>query len=350
MLISPTPLMSVVMPETRAGRAFVVVVTLSTLAATLLAWLDLRQRSTALTAKVTDAIGAQERLERAVQLFRFERGSKGLGVTALIEQLRFWAPLLDLSTTPQREIAPIQERVDDILSALDDIGKDAFGPLHGEFKKSEPGKDDELIRWLLLAMSRVDAERGKDLLAACLRGFEVPVTSRIRVIAAERLLELDRARTASILAEILAYESSSGIDSTRMSVEMQAKYAAAKIQPPPMRMLFNLVDILVKSSAPNLEDHLIMVASRQGQDRMTVQACVRYLGELKAPRAVRVIKKLFDTPPELIINPIFQNHCLDAIAQIEGGGACDYFRELLRAKPDERVQAKLQQLIKTHCR
>ena len=337
------------MPETRAGRAFLFVATLSTLAVTLLAWNDLRRRTEMLTARATDAIAAQERLERAVQLFRFERGSKGLGATALIEQLRFYAPLLDLSTTPQREIALIQERVDDILSALDDIGSDAFEPLHGEFKKSEPGKDDELIRWLLLAMSRVNAARGKDLLAACLRGFEVPVTSRIRVIAAERLLELDRPRTGSILAEILAYESAAGIDSTRMSAEIQARYVAAKIQPPPMRMLFNLVDILVRSGAPGLEDHLIMAASRQGQDRMTVQACVRHLGELKAPRAVKVLKKLFDTPPELIINPIFQNHCLDAIAQIEGRGACDYFRELLRAKPDERVQAKLQQLIKTHC-
>lgn len=337
------------MSETRRSRAILILAILLTLATTVVAWLDQRRRSDALGDRVGGVIEATERLERAVQLFRFERGSKGLGVAALIEQLRFWAPLLDLSTTPQHEIPRIQQRVDDILTAFDDIGDDAFEPLLTAFHQAAPGQDDELIRWLLEAMSQVDQERSEDLLVACTRALEFPVTGRIRVRAAQRLLELDKAKAAQVLSQILEYETAAGIDEHRMPPDLRNKLAASKIAPQPMRMLFNFVDYLVASQAPDVEDRLIMAATRPDQDRMTVQTCVKHLGELKSKRAVKALKRLFDAPPEMNLNPIFQNYCLDAIGKIEGADACAYFRDLLLQKPDERVMDKLQAMIKTYC-
>jgi hypothetical protein len=340
------------MTEIRASRAltsFTLLATTATLVLLTLGWLDLRRRLAEQDARAAEVSQALQRVERAVQLFRFERGSKGLGVAALLEQLRFWAPMLEVSSTPQKELPVIQQRVDDILTALSALGPEAFDPLHKELTRCDPGKDDELIRWLLQGMTLVDPARGKDVLATAVRGFEFPVTSRIRSFAAERLLELDRERAARLLSEVLTYETAAGIDSGRMPQDLQAKFTAAKVQPAPMRMLFNFVDTLVRAAPGDLEERLIMVATRPEQDRMTVQTCVRHLGEMKSQRALRAIKKLYDTPPEMAMNPIFQNHCLDAIGRIEGAGACDYFKDMLRKKPDERVQAKLQDLIKQHC-
>jgi len=337
------------MSESRAPRALLTVLVLLVLGATVAAWFDLRRRTDGLAESLTKAAEAQERLERAVQLFRFERGSKGLGVAALIEQLRYWAPLLDVSTTPQHEIPRIKQRVDDILSAFGDLGADAFDPLLAAFHAAVPGKDDELIRWLLQAMTTVDAERGKDLLVKCLRGFELPVSARVRVLAANRLVELEPAVAARVLGQIVEYESASGIDPHRLPADLQARVAAAKVPMAPMRMFFNFIDALVRAKPENLEDQLIMVATRPNEDRMTVQSCVKYLGDLKSQRAVKALKRLYESPPEMTMNPIFQNHCLDAIGKIEGAAACDYFRDSLRRRPDETVIAKLQELIKTYC-
>ncbi|MEZ5963404.1 MAG: hypothetical protein R3F56_06110 [Planctomycetota bacterium] len=337
------------MPETRPNRFLLTLLVLLSLAATVAAWFDLRQRNDVLVARLEASNAAQERLERAVQLFRFERGSKGLGVAALIEQLRHWAPLLDLSTTPQHEIPRIKQRVEDILSAFADLGADAFDALNAAWRSSIPGKDDELTRWILEAMARVDQPRTVDVLVTCLRGLEVPVSNRIRIQAGNQLLALDKARAAKELSGIVEYETAAGIDVGRLPPDIKQQLAASKVAPQPLRMFFNLVDLLVAAQPEGLDDKLIMIATRPDQDRMTVQACVRHLGELKSKRAVKAIKRLYEKPPEMTLNPIFQNHCLDAIAQIEGADACDYFRDQLRKQPDESVATKLQSLIKTHC-
>jgi hypothetical protein len=338
------------MSETRAPRAFAtflpIVLVLVLIAAV---WLDLRRRTDALAERVAAAAEAQEQVARAVQLFRFERGSQGLGVAALIEQLRYWAPLLGLATTPKAELPRIQQRVDDILTAFGDIGPSAFDPLLRTFHAATPGSDDELIRWVLRAMSAVDQERSEDVLVACARGIDFPVSGPIRVHAAGRLLELDKPKAAQLMSEIVGYESAGGIDLHRMPPELRQKLTGSKVAPQPLRMFFNFIDILAASGAVDVEDKLIMAASRPDQDRMTVQTCVVHLGNLQSARAVKTIKRLYEAPPEMAINPIFQNHCLDAIAKIEGAAACDYFRDLLRKGPDERVASKLKDLIKTHC-
>ena len=71
--------------------------------------------------------------------------------------------------------------------------------------------------------------------------------------------------------------------------------------------------------------------------RQPVQSCVKHLGQLRAKRASKPIRKLFDAPPDMTIHPIFQNHCLDAIAAIDGAAACGHFREQLRHATHHRV-------------
>lgn len=338
------------MSEPRGGRAALVVLLLACLGVSVAHWLDQRSATARLLEGLDRLNQEQARLERAVQLFRFERGSKGLGVHALIEQLRHWAPLLDVSTTAQRELPGIEAKVRDILSALQDLGADAYGPLLDAFRTAESGKDDELRRWLLEGMLRVDRARSLDLAATCLRGWEFAATPRLRTIAGQMLLDHDKPRAAKLLSEILGYESSKGIDRSRLTPDQQKALAAITPAPQPMRMFFNLVDLFVAAGASDTEERLLVVATRPDQDLITVQTAVKHLGKLRAKNAGRAIRKLFEAPPEMAVNPIFQNHCLDAIAEIEGPSACEYFKDQLRRGPDERVSAKLQDLIKTHCR
>lgn len=331
-------------------RAATLVALVATLGITTTHWVTARHATTELTKQIERLAGEQAELARAVQLFRFERGSKGLGATALIEQLRFWAPLLDLSSTPQREINAIQTKVADILRAFEDIGKDAYEPVLAAFRQAKPTQDDELRRWLLEAMIRVDRDRARELLATCVRGWEFDVTPRVRMIAGQQLLEIDKPQAAKLLSEIMRYETGKGIDRSRLTPELQQKLAALPTPPQPMKMFFNLVDLFVATGAADVEEQLLVVATRPDQDLTTVQSCVKHLGQLRAKRASKTIRKLFDAPPEMTINPIFQNHCLDAIAAIDGAEACDYFREQLRRGPDERVLNKLQDLLKAHCK
>jgi len=340
--------MSAVMPQDhRVARIVLPALVVLAVAATVATWLNVRRTHRETERRIADLAQAQQRLERAVHLFRLERGSKGLGVTAPLEQLRHWAPLLQLSTTPQHQLPAIQERADDILLALEDHGADAFGPLRAEFDRLEPGNQDELARWLLTAMVRVDRARGLDLLAACARGIAPRVSARIRLFAAEELVHQDRPRAAALLTEIVRTETANGVDVNQLPEDLRAQLGNNPL--PPMPMFFNFIDLLVAAAGNAAEDTLLTAASRPDQDRMTVQACVKQLGDMKSERASKVLRRLYANPPEMIINPIFQNHCLDAIAKIEGAGACDWFREQMTRKLDERVLAKLQDLVKTHC-
>src|SRR5690606_41664404 len=123
----PPELMSAVMPQDhRVARIVLPALVVLAVAATVATWLNVRRTHRETERRIADLAQAQQRLERAVHLFRLERGSKGLGVTAPLEQLRHWAPLLQLSTTPQHQLPAIQERADDILLALEDHGADAF--------------------------------------------------------------------------------------------------------------------------------------------------------------------------------------------------------------------------------
>ncbi len=343
--------MSLPMTETRPSHrnGASLVVGLALLAGGGGAWWDIRSRFDDLASRAAALEASQARVERAMQLFRFERGSKGLGVTALLEHLRHWAPLLSLSTTPQREIGAIQERVDDLTKAFEAIGADAYEPLVAAFKNAAPTEDD-LRKWLITTLPRLDRARGIALLEETVRGVDRSVSPRIRVHAANVLLETDKERLGRVLGELLTYESAAGIDPTRLPAGLREAFGAAQLVPERMPMFFNFIDLFVATGASDVEEKLIMVAGRQDHDLATVQACVKQLGDLRSVRGVKVIKRLYDRPPEMMVNPIFQGHCLDAIGRIEGAGACDYFKEMLRRGPDERVHAKLTELIKTHCR
>lgn len=311
-------------------------------------WWNLRAGIISLQTRTAALEQALQGVERAVQLSRFERGSKGLGVTALLEQLRHWAPLLSLSTTPQREIPAVQERVEDLTRALEAVGADALPPLLAALQGAKPDEDD-LRKWILTAVPRIDRERGLTLLEDCVRGLDRAISPRIRVHAANLLLELDKARLGKILGELLTYESATGIDATRLPHGLREAFAAARLPPQRMPMFFNFIDLFAATGANDVAEKLIMVAGRPDHDLATIQACVKQLGELRSAHAVKVLKRLYESPPEMMVNPIFQGHCLEAIGKIEGGAGCDYFKEMLRRGPDERVQAKLSDLIKTYC-
>ena len=87
---------------------------------------------------------------------------------------------------------------------------------------------------------------------------------------------------------------------------------------------------------------------RRDYDLMTLQEAIKSLGILRCEEAVAPIKDLFETPPREF-HPMFRNHCLDAIASIQGSAACDYFKEVQRREKRDIVLKKLVDLIKKNC-
>jgi hypothetical protein len=313
-------------------------------------FLDLRgqlARSRDETRRLADRLGA---VEQTLQLLRFEQQSKtGLGITALLEQLRHWAPQLAMATTTQAQLPAIQGHVNAILEAFHAIGPSALPQLLDEFRKVQPGSDEEIQKWLLRAMREVDLARAKDVLADCVRGLEVTVSPGIRLFAASELIGVDRELAGEVLRRILQTESYRGIDVHRMDPQVRAKYPNAAQQLPPFSGFWNFVQLFVATKHPDVEQTLLGLIERSAEhDLLTLQECVKSLGELRSRDAVKAIENLFEAPPRGY-TPMFRNHCLDALASILGREACPYFQSALQRETLDTVRTKLADLINRDC-
>jgi hypothetical protein len=302
-----------------------------------------------LDARLHDVGDRLQQVERAIQLYRFEQTSNaGLGIEALLEKLGHWAPQLDSAMTPAAELPLVEGRIRELLEAVRGLGPSAGPEIE---RRYHAAGGDELRKWLLRAALAADPPRGKELLVRTLRALEFKASQRLREFAADALLEIDRPAAGTVLRDILGYESSVGIDERRIPREYlerfpEALFAHAGGSPG----FFNFIPRYVASGDPAREETLIMLLSRQGHDLLTVQECVKQLGAMRSRAAAPKIQQLYDSPPEITQNPIFQRHCLDAIAECLGKDACDWLAEKQRAERNELLAAKLTELRQRLCR
>jgi hypothetical protein len=332
-------------PPALSARAPVIAATAAALIAGLGAWWT-ASRIAGLEARIVGLVEDVVALQRTARLIRIEGQSQGRGIGAVIEQIEFWAPQLSTSATSHPAAVRIEASLGECLDAIGALGEDAFGPLLAALESPAP-RDDETRKWLLRGLLRASSGDGRGLLAAVLRGTRLAPTPRLRFFAADELLRLDKDFAGEVLAQILQVESSQGI-SRQVPPALAPEYERV-IGTNAFPEFFNLIERFVQSGHPQTAQVLQMILGRQEHDRMTYQECIRALGRLGARDALPRIKELYSRPPHGEFNPLFLNVCLQAIAEIEGPGACEFLRAELRRVDIPVVSTKLQELLKDHC-
>lgn len=287
-----------------------------------------------------------EQLARTARLIRLEGKSEGRGIGAILEQIRFWAPQLATSATPHPAAIRIEESLWDAVDVVEAIGPGAFGAIVAALE-SPDSQDDETRKWMLRAALRTDPAQAKALTASVVRGTRLNPSSRLRFLAADELLGLDNAFAGDVLSQVLQIESAQGV--TRTVPPGLAPEYERVIGTNAFPDFFNFIERFVRSKHKDVPTVLQMILGRTEHDRMTYQECIRWLGELRVRDALPRIKELYTTPPRGEFNPLFLNVCLQAIADIDGPGACAFFREELRRVDIPVVSTKLQDLLKQHC-
>ena len=336
----------------RAGRLLTPLLVVVLLGTGAYGYIDLRQRQAAIEASSASAAGATTRIERLLTLMRFEQLSKdGLGMAALLAQIREFAPVYVAATTTASERDAILARLQSVIDAMRAIDQDdAWNALQQAFARVDPTVgNDETVRWIIYGMIAVDPARAKPLLVELVRGLQYRVAPNTRLFAADRLIEMDRALAGETLSDILEYESASGINKIRMPAEIAARFPNATLAIGPYPGFYLFVRRYFRTEHADRENVLLMILGRHEHDLMTVQECVSLLGELRSRQAVGALEKLFDRPPGLQQNSMFRKHCLDALVAILGEESCTFLRDKLLHEQDQLVQAKLIDLIKRHC-
>lgn len=282
-------------------------------------------------------------LNGEVTRFRIEQRAEGRGIQALLEKLRTYAPLLANANIAQPYYEFAKKEMDAVMRALAGLGKDASGPVLARYLACNPLKDFDEMGWLLRGLLRLDAEAGKQLALKVLQGFhkDVPTSPRLRWFAADELLTADRAMAGRALHEILAYESARGIDRNRALAYGVTVPDTASVS----SGFDNFIGRYVQSGDERIDDTLIEILGRAEHDLPTVQECVKYLGARKSAKAQRHIERLYLTPPVISDNPLFLNHCIDALAQIRGAEGIPWFEEQLKKAGNELVANKLKHTL-----
>ncbi|MEC7584206.1 MAG: hypothetical protein VYE77_07805 [Planctomycetota bacterium] len=306
------------------------------------------------TAEVDRRLGTVEtRLaeqQKVLQLYRFEQqGQTGLGFSALLDKIRYWAPLAEAGTTPQLQIPVIEERLRAILSAVASLGDDAFPLLIGAFHDSKPEREFHVRRWLLNGMADIDPSRTVEFLAKLVQSYEFPVPPRMRLHAADRLISLDPAAAGAALRQVLDVETHRGLDKKRLSADILERFPNTLENVAPHPGFSGFVPRFAATNHEAAQRVLLRIlVRRRDYDLMTLQEAVKALGRLQFGEAVPNIKDLFENPPRNF-HPMFRNHCLDAIAGICGDEACQYFKQVLLEEKRDTVITKLTELIKKTC-
>lgn len=294
------------------------------------------QKITAMEQRLGEILGEMTR-------FRIEQRAEGQGTDALIEKIATYAPALASASTAGPEFRFARKEMDAILTAVGSLGAAAFEPLRDRLVGLDPTAKFDEQKWLLEACAKADPQKGAVLAMKVLQGYhpDTPVTPRLRWYAGDLLLRLDQPLGQRVLREILSYESGRGIDPQR--AQMFGVTAGPMAQN--SSGFFNFVAIYLRSEDPQLADTLMMVMGRAEHDLQTVQECVKALGELKEKRAANAIVKLYRNPPVISDNPLFLNHCLDALVKIQGRDAVDFLTAELPKTTNELVANKIKFLL-----
>jgi hypothetical protein len=272
---------------------------------------------------------------------RIEESSSLKGPAGLLEKLRVYAPMLASSRTTEPDFKNAQKEMEAILRALASRGAEAWAPLQARLAEVKPDKDFDELKWLLKAAVQLDPPAGKQLLKEALLGHRWP-SPRLRYHVASLLVETDKQLAQGLLRQVLLTESARGIHPDR---------AAAHDAPIPDRAALatngfhNFVAHYLRSGDPETDDTLLMVMTRTEHDVVTIQECVKALGERRAKRASPEIQKLYQRPPGASENVVFLRHCATAIAAIDGKAAVPFLEEALRTAGSEPLAKHLQELL-----
>ncbi len=337
---SPTAPSATISRPIRSALGTAVVVIAAT------AWItyDTRSSSGELRKTVKHLSAELASVQSVLELLRLERGSQGLGATAIIEQIQHWAPLLQSAKTPATEASGIKGKLHAAIAAVTVLGTEAAPRFEQALTASH---DDEVRKWLLRACVAANPESGKQLTVALVRGTRHSPSARMRFIAADELLAQDKALCGEVLHDILLLESHQGI--TRPVPPGLENDYSAMIKGQQFPAFYNFISRFVVTEHADIEAVLLMILGRAEHDLMTYKECIRLLGARGSMRAVPRIEELYEHPPGIQLDPFLQIKCLDALAQIRGKDACEFFHKAARTASMEIVRKKLQHLIKLHC-
>lgn len=327
-----------------------------TIGAIAASWWDLsrqlRSIETGAVQPTIDRLDAQAdeiaRLEAAIQALRIENKSERKGPAGVIEQIEHWAAVLGTLGRTDASYAEAEEAMDAALRAMSTHGDAAFGAIYDTLIGAPEDADmnevvsvDERRKWLLKAAVRADAARGAELAARYLRArdAELRPSPRMRWLAADELIELDRVRAAAELRTILQTESARGIDPTQVKGSIPASRS--------MGGFHNFISRYVRAEddEETLAGTLTEILGKGEHDMVTKQECIKILGEQKAEVAVPFIRRLFDEPTEIANNGIFKNHCVNALVAIQGSGACAWLLDKASDEIDQQVLSNLRTKI-----
>jgi hypothetical protein len=277
-----------------------------------------------------------------VTRFRLEQSAGSKGPHALLEKLRTYAPLLASSRTSEPDFRNALKEMEAILLAFTTLGKDAWEPLQERLASRKADTDFDEIKWLLEASIKIDKAATTPILEQILLGRRLP-SPRLRWYAAEALTRTDRPVAQAALRRILLTETSRGIDPDRAAYYGGGVPDAAALAQSGFN---NFVIHYVRTEDEKIDETLQMVIARSAQDAMTVQECVKFLGERRAVSAIETLEKLFAKPPMGIENPLFLNHCLDALVAIQGKDARPFLEKALAKTNPETVTTRVQHHLK----
>ncbi len=302
---------------------------------------SVRTELAALTTAQNDARKVLDEVLGEVTRARIEQSAGTKGPQALLEKLRLYAPLLSNARVNEPDYFTTKKEMESILRAFGTLGQDAWKPLQERLAQCKPEKEHDEIKWLFEACARIDVAGTATLLREVLLGRTFP-SPRLRWFAAEVLTRIDQPQAQNLLRQILLTESSRGIDPARAAHYgggIPDKQALAT------NGFNNFVVAYVRAGDPKMDEVLQQVIARSEHDAITVQECVKVLGERKCAAAVPQIEKLYREPPLQQQNPLFLNYCLEALVDIQGAAAKPFLEQALPNATTDVVAKKIQYLL-----
>jgi hypothetical protein len=305
------------------------------------------QTETVLAAQDVRLKKVDETLEKMlgeITRMRLEQTSEGQGPTALLEKLKVYAPLTADARTTEPDFQNARRELKAIVLAFESCGNDAWKPVTSRLREADAKADFDEIKWLMEIAIRLDAKAGKQIAKEVLQGHRLPYP-RLRWWAADLLLSHDKPLAGQLLRQILMTESSRGVNLDRAQVAgikapSQAAYATTGFN--------NFVQRYIRSEDSKLEETLTLLLTRIEHDAITVQECIKELGERKTQSALASIKKVYDNPPLEQQNPLFLNICVNAVDKIEGSASVAWLEEKLKTAPTDAVANVIQNVLDKH--
>lgn len=276
-----------------------------------------------------------------VTRFRIEQSTSSKGPLGLLEKLRTYAPMAASARTTDPDYRNARKELDAVLVAFESLGPDGVKPIQDRLVQVRPDRDYEEVRWLLEASVRVDRTSGIELLKQVLLGRKLP-DPKLRWDAAKLLTDLDQKLAQTLLRQVLRTESSRGpnldrADAIGATIPDRAAFATTGFH--------NFVNHYVRTQDPETDDTLLMVMGRTEHDAVTIQECIKVLGERRCLRAVDAIKRQYENPPLQQDNPIFLNYCLEALVEIQGADARPYLQAALPTATSDTVAKRIEFLL-----